>query len=43
MNQVVSTERIPIKMWLTDVEYSAMQQANNLANLPFYCRCILKS
>lgn len=27
--------RIPIKMWLDDVEESAMEQARNLANLPF--------
>ena len=33
--QVISTERIPIKMWLTDIEEGAVKQAMNLANLPF--------
>jgi len=35
MNKVISTERIPIKLWLDDIEESALQQAKNLANLPF--------
>lgn len=35
MNKVISTESKPIKMWLEDVEESAMNQANNLANLLF--------
>ena len=33
--RVISTERIPIKMWLDDIEEGALQQAKNLANLPF--------
>lgn len=33
--KVISTERIPIKMWLEDIEENAMNQAKNLANLPF--------
>ena len=33
--KVVSTERMPIKMWLDDIEDGALQQAKNLANLPF--------
>lgn len=33
--KVVNTERVPIKMWLDDLEDSALQQAKNLANLPF--------
>jgi len=35
MKQVVSTERLPIKMWLSDLEPGALAQAKNLANLPF--------
>ena len=33
--KVVTTERIPIKLWLDDMEDSAMSQAKNLAALPF--------
>lgn len=40
MKKVVSTERIPIKMWLDDLEDSALDQAKNLANLPFSCKHI---
>lgn len=35
MKKVISTERIPIKMWLEDIEPGAVAQAQNLANLPF--------
>ena len=35
MKQVISSERIPIKMWLDDIEEGALDQAKNLANLPF--------
>ena len=35
MKQVISTERLPIKMWLEDIEPQALAQARNLANLPF--------
>lgn len=35
MKKVISTERLPIKMWLTDAEDTAIDQAKNLANLPF--------
>ncbi len=35
MNKVISTEKIPIKLWLDDIEDGALQQAKNLANLPF--------
>lgn len=35
MEKVIATERLPIKMWLNDLEESAMNQAKNLANLPF--------
>lgn len=35
MKRVVNTESKPIKLWLDDIEDGAMQQAKNLANLPF--------
>lgn len=35
MNQVISTERVPIKIWTDYVEEGALRQAKNLANLPF--------
>ena len=35
MDQVISTEKIPIKLWLGDIEEGAMAQAKNLANLDF--------
>ena len=35
MRQVLSTERIPIKLWLDDIEEGALEQAKNMANLPF--------
>lgn len=35
MRQVITTEKHPIKLWLEDVEEGALQQAKNLANLPF--------
>lgn len=35
MNKVIATEKIPIKLWLDDIEEGAIQQAKNLANLPF--------
>lgn len=33
--KVISTEKLPIKMWLEEIEEGALQQAKNLANLPF--------
>ena len=33
--KIVTSERIPIKMWLDDIEDGALEQAKNLANLPF--------
>lgn len=33
--KVISTEKLPIKMWLNEVEDGALEQAKNLANLPF--------
>jgi tRNA-splicing ligase RtcB len=35
MQKVISTEQIPIKMWLDDLEEGTLKQALNLANLPF--------
>lgn len=35
MKQVISSERKPIKLWLSDLENGALAQAKNLANLPF--------
>lgn len=33
--KIITTEKIPIKMWLEDIEDGALAQAKNLANLPF--------
>ncbi|MEN8136740.1 MAG: RtcB family protein [Thermodesulfobacteriota bacterium] len=35
MKQIISTEKTPIKLWLDNVEPTTMEQARNLANLPF--------
>jgi tRNA-splicing ligase RtcB (3'-phosphate/5'-hydroxy nucleic acid ligase) len=35
MQQTVKTEKKPIKLWLKDMDSGAMEQARNLANLPF--------
>lgn len=35
MKKVITTERHPIKLWLDDIESGALEQAKNLANLPF--------
>jgi len=35
---VISSERVPIKLWLDDIEEGALEQAKNLANLPFSFR-----
>lgn len=35
MEKVISTEKIPLKLWLDDIEDGALAQAKNLANLPF--------
>ncbi|MDP4267458.1 MAG: RtcB family protein [Bacteroidota bacterium] len=40
MRKIITTEKLPIKMWLDDIEEGAMQQARNLANLPFAFRHI---
>lgn len=33
--KVITTERIPIKMWLDELEEGAIGQAKNLANMPY--------
>lgn len=35
MKKVITTEKIPIKLWLDDMEEGALTQAENIANLPF--------
>lgn len=35
MQKIISTEKIPIKLWLDDIEDGALQQTIHLANLPF--------
>ena len=40
MIQKIDTERIPIKLWLHDLEPEALEQAKNLANLPIAFRHI---
>jgi tRNA-splicing ligase RtcB len=38
--QTIRTEKVPIKLWLDDIEEGALQQARNLANLPFTFRWV---
>jgi len=35
MEKVITTEKIPVKLWLTDIEAGAMRQVRNIANFPF--------
>jgi tRNA-splicing ligase RtcB (3'-phosphate/5'-hydroxy nucleic acid ligase) len=35
MIKVITSEKKPIKLWLTEIEDTALAQAKNLANLPF--------
>ena len=35
MKKTIVTEKIPIQLWLDELEEGALQQAKNLANLPF--------
>lgn len=35
MRKIIDTERIPIKLWLDEVDDQTLYQAKNLANLPF--------
>lgn len=34
MQKVITTEKIPIKLWLEDIEEGTLEQAKDLANLP---------
>lgn len=38
--QIITTERVPIKLWAADIDAAALQQARNLANLPFAFRWV---
>jgi tRNA-splicing ligase RtcB len=38
--RVINTEKVPIKMWLDEIEDGALEQAKNLANLPFVYKWI---
>jgi tRNA-splicing ligase RtcB len=38
--KTITTERIPIKIWADDIDAAALQQAKNLANLPFAFRWV---
>jgi len=40
MKSVITTEKLPVKLWLDDIEEGALQQAKNLANLPFVYKWI---
>lgn len=35
MQKIITSERVPIKLWLDEIEEGALNQARNLANLPF--------
>ena len=35
MKKIISTEKLPIKLWLDDIEEGALQQAKNIANFPY--------
>lgn len=35
MKKVIDTEKIPIKLWLDEIDENTLTQAKNLANLPF--------
>lgn len=35
MQRIINTEKVPIKLWLKDIDQGAMEQARNIANLPF--------
>lgn len=39
--KIINTEKVPIKMWLEDIEEGAIKQLLNLANLPFAFNSIL--
>ena len=35
MKYVITSEKVPIKLWTDNIEDGALEQAKNLANLPF--------
>ncbi len=35
MEKVIKSEKLPIKLWLKNIDSKALEQAKNLANLPF--------
>jgi len=35
MERIISTEKLPIKLWLDDIEKGALEQAKNIANFPY--------
>ena len=35
MPKLITTEKLPIKMWLTDIEAGALEQVRNIANFPY--------
>jgi tRNA-splicing ligase RtcB len=35
MQKIITSERVPIKLWLDEIEEGALNQVRNLANLPF--------
>ncbi len=41
MKKIITSERVPIKMWLGEIEEGALEQAKNLANLPFAFRHVV--
>jgi tRNA-splicing ligase RtcB len=41
MKRTITSERIPIVMWLDEIEEGALEQAKNLANLPFAFRHVV--
>lgn len=41
MEKVISTEKKPLFLWLKDIEDGALEQAKNLANLPFTFRHVV--
>ena len=40
MIEVINTEKLPIKSWVTDLEEGTLEQVKNLANLQFAFRHI---
>ncbi len=35
MREIIGTDKLPIKLWLDDIEDGALEQVKNIANLPF--------